>query len=168
MRDRKLKVEEMPLDVQNKILEWNSQGMPIITIKDNLKKDYDEDISDKSLRRFTTKYTEARVSKEIKSNLDTSFERAIKNMNNLHGLNQEAIMKLQRNDDDLHSREWFANLRCVGLNTLDCFKALYQVQGQQVSEEKKEDIGDQMEQIAEAISKEKKKREALLVSNPSL
>ena len=166
MVEKLLKVEEMPLDVQNRIIEMNSQGMPIIQIKNVLKDEYNEDISDKSLRRFTTKYTEPRVSKATKSTLDSSFERAIKNMNNLHGLNQEAIMKLQRNDDDLHSREWYANLRVIGLNTLDCFKALYQVQGQKISEEKKEDIGDQMENIAKLIAKEKKTREELLVAIP--
>lgn len=166
MRDRKLKTEELPLDIQNQIIDMNSQGVPLVIIRDTLKKEHDTDITTTSLRRFTTRYTEPRVSVATKDSLNTSFNRAIKNMNNLHGLNQEAIKKLKVNEEDLNGREWFANLRIIGLNTLDCFKALYQVQGQQVSEEKKDDMGDKMEEISKLIAKEKKKREAQIASTP--
>jgi len=157
MTYKQLEAEELPLDVQNKIIEMQRQGVPLVEIVGNLKEKHNVDISEKSLRRFTVRYTETKVSDETKSDLDRSFKRAIANLNNLHGLNEDAIRRLQ--GEDTTRADWYNNLRVIGLNTLDCFKALYLIQGQKVSEEQSTDLGEEMDKVAMILRKAEKDRE---------
>lgn len=133
-RIRELKMEELPLEVQEQVKIKERGGTPLKEIQVWLKEEYGFDITPKSLMRFSTKKIDLKIEPETKKQLDDSFKDSIDNVRELNAVNKNGLRNLSmssKSDD----KDWFNNLNIVSRSCMETFKTHYSLLGQKVTEE---------------------------------